>query len=251
MKARKRDVVPADPCIYCGSTKPRTKREHVMSQALGKFKQNWTLTCVCDECNMFFSKELELPLLRTSVRADGGKGDPASENSDPQMASDPVQGPKDVPPADRKVALGNEPPVLGALERQFRTANQRLHLAGGPVQRRRDEICRVRLLRIGDGSVPLVPRGGRRLSRMPASRQRAPDTDQRMGQLSLGTRRDPGSGIRAVGRGAVLLSQPGPVAGSRPKGGSHRDGGPGRPCFGGGPGSHPLRMREISVVVQF
>ena len=69
MKARKRDVVPADPCIYCGSTRPRTKREHVMSQALGQFKQNWTLTCVCDECNMFFSKELELPLARDSREA--------------------------------------------------------------------------------------------------------------------------------------------------------------------------------------
>jgi len=38
------------------------------------------------------------------VRADGGKGDPASENSDPQMPSDPVQRPKHAAPADRKVA---------------------------------------------------------------------------------------------------------------------------------------------------
>jgi hypothetical protein len=67
---------------------------------------------------------------RTSVRADGRKGDPASENSDPQMPSDPVQRPKHAAPADGKVALRNEPPVLEALERQSRTADQRLQLAG-------------------------------------------------------------------------------------------------------------------------
>ena len=47
------------------------------------------------------------------------------------MPSDPVQHAKHVAPADRKVALGNEPPVIEALERQFRTAYQRLHLASG------------------------------------------------------------------------------------------------------------------------
>lgn len=40
-----------EPCIYCGSTKPPSKREHVMSRALGTFEQNWTLDCVCDDCN--------------------------------------------------------------------------------------------------------------------------------------------------------------------------------------------------------
>jgi type I restriction enzyme S subunit len=56
-----------EPCIYCGSVVPRTKREHVVSQALGTFEQNWTLTCVCDECNAYFSKHLEIALGRDSI----------------------------------------------------------------------------------------------------------------------------------------------------------------------------------------
>jgi hypothetical protein len=40
-----------------------------MSQAMGTFEQNWTLDCVCDECNAFFSRELELPLGRDSAEA--------------------------------------------------------------------------------------------------------------------------------------------------------------------------------------
>ena len=59
----------SEPCIYCGSTARRTKREHVMSQALGTFEQNWTIDCVCDECNHFFSRELELALGRDSAEA--------------------------------------------------------------------------------------------------------------------------------------------------------------------------------------
>ena len=59
----------SEPCIYCGSTAPRTNREHVMSQALGTFEQNWTIDCVCDECNHFFSRELELALGRDSAEA--------------------------------------------------------------------------------------------------------------------------------------------------------------------------------------
>src|SRR5580700_6448578 len=58
-----------EPCIYCKSTAPRTKREHVMPQALGTFAQNWTLDCVCDDCNHFFSRELELALGRDSAEA--------------------------------------------------------------------------------------------------------------------------------------------------------------------------------------
>jgi hypothetical protein len=33
------------------------------------FKNNWTLTCVCDVCNQFFCRELDLPLARDSVEA--------------------------------------------------------------------------------------------------------------------------------------------------------------------------------------
>lgn len=57
------------PCIYCGSGLPSTKREHVIPKALGTFHQNWTLGCVCDECNHYFSRELELALGRDSAEA--------------------------------------------------------------------------------------------------------------------------------------------------------------------------------------
>jgi hypothetical protein len=57
------------PCIYCGSTQPPTKREHVMSRALGTFEQNWTLDCVCDDCNKYFADNLELALGRDSREA--------------------------------------------------------------------------------------------------------------------------------------------------------------------------------------
>ena len=58
-----------EPCIYCISTSERTTREHVMPRALGMFEQNWTLDCVCDDCNQFFSRELELVLARDSAEA--------------------------------------------------------------------------------------------------------------------------------------------------------------------------------------
>ena len=55
------------PCIYCGSTgSPREKREHVIPQAFGMFENNWTLDCVCDECNKYFGDKLELILGRDS-----------------------------------------------------------------------------------------------------------------------------------------------------------------------------------------
>ena len=56
-------------CIYCASTQPRTKREHVLSQGLGTFEQNWTLDCVCDTCNKYFGDTLELPLGRDSLES--------------------------------------------------------------------------------------------------------------------------------------------------------------------------------------
>jgi hypothetical protein len=64
-----RDLEAPEQCIYCGSTRPSTKREHVMSRALGTFEQNWTLDCVCDECNKYFADNLELPLGRDSREA--------------------------------------------------------------------------------------------------------------------------------------------------------------------------------------
>ena len=64
MNPSKREV---EGCIYCGSTRPRTKREHVIPQAIGTFEHNWTLDCVCDDCNHFFSRELELVLGRDSA----------------------------------------------------------------------------------------------------------------------------------------------------------------------------------------
>ena len=54
-------------CIYCFSTTPPKGVEHVVSKAIGVFEQNWTLDCVCDECNGHFSKTLDLTLGRDSA----------------------------------------------------------------------------------------------------------------------------------------------------------------------------------------
>jgi len=40
-----------------------------MSRALGTFEKNWTLDCVCDECNKYFADNLELALGRDSREA--------------------------------------------------------------------------------------------------------------------------------------------------------------------------------------
>ena len=40
-----------------------------MSKSLGTFEHNWTLDCVCDACNQYFSRTLELPLGRDSLEA--------------------------------------------------------------------------------------------------------------------------------------------------------------------------------------
>lgn len=70
------------PCIYCGSTVPPKKREHVMSQAVGTFEQNWTLDCVCDACNQHFGDTFELVLGRDSIegflRVEAGVKPPGS-----------------------------------------------------------------------------------------------------------------------------------------------------------------------------
>jgi hypothetical protein len=69
-RAPETEIAPSTgPCIYCSSTVPATKREHVMSRAVGTFEQNWTLDCVCDECNQYFADNLELPLGRDSREA--------------------------------------------------------------------------------------------------------------------------------------------------------------------------------------
>ncbi len=69
MKPRTRNLRICEPCIYCGSRTVPSKREHVMSRALGSFDQNWTLDCVCDECNQYFADKLELALGRDSREA--------------------------------------------------------------------------------------------------------------------------------------------------------------------------------------
>lgn len=65
-RRRIRDAT-SDPCIYCGSTLPRVGREHVIPQAFGRFHQNLTLACVCDDCNSYFAQELELSVARDGV----------------------------------------------------------------------------------------------------------------------------------------------------------------------------------------
>lgn len=56
-------------CIYCLETKPDElfNREHVIPEAFGKFENNLVLTCVCWDCNDFFSKELDLKLGRDAI----------------------------------------------------------------------------------------------------------------------------------------------------------------------------------------
>lgn len=57
-------------CIYCRTPSSiRFPREHVIPEAFGKFKNNFTLRCVCPECNSYFGRELELFLTRDSGEA--------------------------------------------------------------------------------------------------------------------------------------------------------------------------------------
>ena len=63
-------IMPPATCIYCRTTKKaRFPREHVIPEAFGKFKNNFTLRSVCGECNTYFGKELELFLGRDSGEA--------------------------------------------------------------------------------------------------------------------------------------------------------------------------------------
>lgn len=58
-------------CIYCLKQKPKenfTRREHVLPESFGAFKNNFTLKeTVCDDCNKFFGDNLELDLARGSI----------------------------------------------------------------------------------------------------------------------------------------------------------------------------------------
>jgi hypothetical protein len=56
-------------CIYCEETKPVTafNREHVLPEAFGKYADNFVLHgVVCQACNSYFDRELDLPLARDS-----------------------------------------------------------------------------------------------------------------------------------------------------------------------------------------
>ena len=58
-------------CIYCLEDKPKdqfTKAEHVIPQAFGLFKDNFTLNEeVCDECNQYLGDNLEIDLGRDTI----------------------------------------------------------------------------------------------------------------------------------------------------------------------------------------
>jgi len=57
-------------CIYCKNQNLENFKgvEHVIPQSFGKFNSKTpTLKCVCDECNAYFSKELDLLLARDTL----------------------------------------------------------------------------------------------------------------------------------------------------------------------------------------
>ena len=57
-------------CIYCRCTRRDPfSREHVIPQSLGSFRGGLTLGCVCDECNHYFGKHLELEFARESAES--------------------------------------------------------------------------------------------------------------------------------------------------------------------------------------
>lgn len=60
---------PEQTCIYCRRSGVKFNRDHVIPEAVGKFKDNFVLTCVCIECNQFFGDDLELTLGRNSREA--------------------------------------------------------------------------------------------------------------------------------------------------------------------------------------
>ena len=59
-------------CIYCMTERDRVAfkgREHVLHRAFGSFKDSPTLDCVCDECNGYFGKTIDLNYARDSLEA--------------------------------------------------------------------------------------------------------------------------------------------------------------------------------------
>ena len=58
------------PCVYCKTENPEKFKsvEHVIPQAFGTFgSQTPTLKCVCDDCNIFFMKDLDQVLARETL----------------------------------------------------------------------------------------------------------------------------------------------------------------------------------------
>lgn len=57
-------------CVYCRGSRPgRFPREHVVPKSFGSFRHNLTLGCVCGDCNLYFSKQLELQFARESAES--------------------------------------------------------------------------------------------------------------------------------------------------------------------------------------
>ena len=58
-------------CIYCLESKPESafNREHVIPEAFGVFANNLVLDCVCEDCNTYFGKHLDLVVARDSIES--------------------------------------------------------------------------------------------------------------------------------------------------------------------------------------
>jgi HNH endonuclease len=56
-------------CIYCLESRDESdfNAEHVLPEAFGKFEGNLVLNCVCEPCNSFFGKDVDLKLGRDTV----------------------------------------------------------------------------------------------------------------------------------------------------------------------------------------
>jgi HNH endonuclease len=98
----KEQETPSKKCIYCEKEGDEHFKgvEHVIPQSFGKFgAKTPTLKCVCDECNAYFSKELDLLLARDTIEGitRSKKGIPSSRKSPPKnlrftLAEEPENG---------------------------------------------------------------------------------------------------------------------------------------------------------------